>query len=110
MVLVKKDAFCAFLCRLWARQGLYDAIRPLMASGGACPFAESGQLLLVSDAAVSSHYLELVLGRGPKEQCPQAEKYLCGVARDMTLRQQPYICTVLEGRCGVQADDSVLSV
>merc|ERR1712087_1025507 len=63
-----------------------------------------------SDGAVGAHYLDLVLGRGAKQQCPQAEKYLCGVARDMTLNQQPYSCSLLAGRYGLQADDSVLSV
>merc|ERR1711862_135429 len=76
----------------------------------ACPFDTRGEVLLNSDSVIADHYLELLLGRGQKEACPQAEKYLQGIARDMMLSQQPYICSVLQARANVKAEDSVLSV
>lgn len=110
LVLVKQTFFMAFLCRAWARNSLMDSIRPLVGDEEACPFDPAGQILLNSDSVIATHYLELLLGRGAKEACPQAEKYLQGIARDMTLSQQPYQCSVLEAFGGFKGDDSVLSV
>lgn len=110
VVLVKQELFCAFLCRAWARQNLFEAVRPNLHSGRVCPFDASGQLVLDSDEAAAYHYLELLLGRGQKSKCPQAEKYLQGVARDMMINQLPYLCAVLEDRGTVKPEDSVLSI
>mmetsp|Transcript_102217 Transcript_102217/g.218850 ORF Transcript_102217/g.218850 Transcript_102217/m.218850 type:complete len:253 (-) Transcript_102217:45-803(-) len=110
LVLVKEAVFCSFLCRLWAREQLGSAVRPLLVAGEACPFDASGSVHLTSDEAAAEHYLELLLGRGRKDLCPQAGQYLQGVARDMTLRQQPYLSAVLEGRCKLQGDSSVLAI
>jgi len=86
-----------------------DDIRPLVGDEEACPFDTGGEVLLNSDTVIANHYLELLLGRGPKESCPQAEKYLQGIARDMPLNQQPYICAVLEAKGGFKGEDSVLN-
>lgn len=111
VVLLKQELFTAFLCRLWARERACEAVRLLLAEGSCCPFDVSLQPVeLGSGEAIASHYLELVLGRGRKASCPQAEKYLQGVARDMTLEQQPYLCSILMGRGNLRATDTVLSI
>jgi len=110
LALMKQSAFMAFLCRAWARNDVMDSIRPLVGDEEACPFDTSGDVLLNSDNVIANHYLELLLGRGPKESCPQAEKYLQGIARDMPLNEQPYVCAVLEASGGFKSDESVLSV
>lgn len=110
VVLLTHDLFSAFLCRAWARQNLFEKVRPLLGTGHACPFDVQGQVVLQTDGAAGFHYLELLLGRGRRDRCPQAEKYLQGVARDMTLQQQPYLRSVLEGRATVRPEDSVLSI
>lgn len=110
IVLLKQDVFSAFLCRAWARKHLLDEVKPLLAAGATCPFDEQKKLVLGSDEVIANHYLELLLGRGPKDRCPQAEKYLQGIARDMVLSEQPYLCTVLEGRRTITQDDTILNI
>lgn len=111
VVLVTQELFATFLCRMWARGRLYDAMRPLLSEAGGCPFNQGqAPLRLGTDQEVADHYLELLLGRGQKEACPQAEKYLQGVARDLSLGQLPYLSSVLVGRAGATADSSVLSI
>merc|ERR1712072_148559 len=110
LVLMKQPLFMAFLCRAWARNSVMDDIRPLVGDEEACPFDTGGEVLLNSDEVIANHYLELLLGRGAQEACPQAEKYLQGIARDMQLSQQPYICSVLQARGNFKAEESVLSV
>jgi len=109
MVLLKQELFCAIICRVWGRQLLYDAVKPLLVDNK-CPFDVSGQIVIGSDEDVSNHYLELLQGQGPKEQCPQAEKYLKGVARDLILHQQPCLCKMIAGRGTIVEDDSILNV
>merc|ERR1712039_530538 len=100
----------AFLCRAWARNKVMDDIRPLVGDEESCPFDTSGEVLLNSDSVIAQHYLELLLGRGAQEACPQAEKFLTGIARDMPLSELPYICSVLQARNNIKAEDSVLNV
>jgi len=107
-ILVKQDLFAALLCRAWARRAAVSKVRPLLQDSLACPFAEESRIELRSDSDISDHYYELLLGRGPKEKCPLAEKYLQGVARDMRLSEQPYFQSVLAGRC--DPNDSILSI
>lgn len=109
LVLMKQSCFMAFLCRAWARNNVMDNIRPLVGDEEACPFDTGGEVLLNSDTVIANHYLELLLGRGTKDACPQAEKYLQGIARDMQLSQEPYMCAVLAAN-GFKAEESVLSV
>lgn len=111
LVLLKQEFFTVFLCRAWARGRAYEAVRPLLAEAGGCPFNEKqAELQLDSGEEIATHYLELLLGRGCKESCPKAEKYLQGVARDLTLDQQPYLSSVLGGLAMVKSGDSVLSI
>jgi len=110
VVLVKQDLFAAFLCRAWARNAVFESIHPLLGAGDSCPFDPTSSIPLLSDDAAADHYLELLLGRGRKDLCPQAEKYLQGVARDMVLNTQPYLCSVLTGRAEIKAEDNVLSI
>merc|ERR1711971_776242 len=107
---MKQPLFMAFLCRAWARSSVMEEIRPLVGDEEACPFDTNGEVLLNSDSVIVEHYLELLLGRGAQEACPQAEKYLQGIARDMTLSQQPYICSILQARGNFKGDESVLNV
>merc|ERR1712196_511561 len=101
----------AFLCRAWARNKVMEEVRPLVRDEGArCPFDTSGEILLNSDSVTAEHYLELLLGLGPADSCPQAQKYLSGIALDMPLSQQPYHCRILETKGGFQPEQSVLSV
>lgn len=109
VVLLKRELLCAFLCRLSARQALFSAVQPLLAPGNVCPFDESGSVVLTSEAAAAEHYLELLLGRGPRERCPRAAPYLQGVARDLTLRQVPYLVAALEDRAKLRPEDSALA-
>jgi len=110
VVLLKQELLCAFLCRARARQVLFGAVQPLLGPGESCPFDAGAQLVLDSPAAAAEHYLELLLGRGPKERCPKACQYLQGVARDLPLARQPYLCSALEGRAGLTPDDSTLAI
>eukprot|EP00933_Yihiella_yeosuensis_P016175 TRINITY_DN13918_c1_g1_i1.p1 TRINITY_DN13918_c1_g1~~TRINITY_DN13918_c1_g1_i1.p1 ORF type:complete len:248 (-),score=68.05 TRINITY_DN13918_c1_g1_i1:297-1040(-) len=110
LTVVKQDLLTAFLCRSSAREGACSTVRPLLADGKSCPFSQSGKIDLSTDEAICNHYLELLLGRGARDKCPLAEKYLQGVARDTQLSQQPYYRAVLEGRFDIKAEDSVLSV
>jgi len=109
VVLLKQELFCAIICRVWGRQFLYDAVKPLLVDNK-CPFDVSGQIVIDSDEAVARHYLELLQGRGPKDKCPQAEKYLKGVARDLILHQQPCLCKMIAGRGTIGEDDSILNI
>jgi len=110
VVLVKQDLYSAFLCRAWARNSVFESIHPLLGTGDSCPFDTSSSIPLLSDDATADHYLELLLGRGRKDLCPQAEKVLAGIARDMVLNTQPYLCSVLAGRAEIKAEESVLSI
>jgi len=111
IVLVTQELCMAYLCRMWARVRAYEVVRPLLSEAGGCPFNMGGaKLRLGSDEEIADHYLELMLGRGQKDACPKAEQYLQGVARDMQLNKLPYLSRVLEGRAGIGADDSVLSI
>jgi len=110
LALIKQSFFMAFLCRAWARNSVMDEVRPLVGDEEACPFDTGGEVLLNSDLVIANHYLELLLGRGPQAACPQAEKYLQGIARDMPLSEQPYACAVLQAKHGFKPEDSVLNV
>jgi len=110
LLLVKQDVFSAFLCRAWARESACASVRRLLNEGSICPLSQEGPVHLSSDEEMAHHYLELLLGRGAKDKCPLAEKYLQGVARDMQLSQQPYFQSSLQGRFGVKSEDSVLSI
>merc|ERR1719419_484848 len=109
VVLAREELFCAFLCRLWARERLFSTVQPLLAPGGVCPFDTQKRLALGSAATAAEHYLELLLGRGTRERCPQAGKYLQGVAREMQLQRQPYLCSALEGHGSLRPEESVLT-
>jgi len=110
VVLLPQQMFCAFLCRAWARENALNTVRPLLGEGRTCPFSHQSPVQLNSDEAMAEHYFELLMSRGPKEKCPLAEKYLQGVAREMQLSQQAYFKSLLEGRFGLKAEDSVLHV
>lgn len=112
IVLVKQDLFVAFLCRAQVRQRLLATVRPLLGGeGNTCLFDQSGTLApLASDEVLARHYLELLLGRGTKSECPQAEQYLQGIARDMMLDQLPYHCAVLGRQAGCRPEETVLNV
>lgn len=110
VVLLPQQIFCAFLCRAWARENALNTVRPLLGEGRTCPFSHQSPVKLDTDEAMAEHYFELLMSRGPKDKCPLAEKYLQGVAREMQLSQQSYFRSLLEGRFGLRADDSVLHV
>jgi len=111
IVLLRQELFTTFLCRLWARKEAYEAAWTLLAKSNGCPFNTSGSPIRLGTAEeVATHYLELLLGRGKKDACPQAEKVLQGCARDLQLEQHKYYCSVLEGRAKIQSDTSVLRI
>lgn len=110
VALVPQQMFCAFLCRAWARENALSTVRPLLGEGRTCPFSHQSPLRLDTDEAMAEHYFKLLMSRGPNDKCPLAEKYLQGVAREMQLSQQSYFRSLLEGRFGLKADDSVLHV
>merc|ERR1719171_2019841 len=87
-----------------------EEVRPLVGEKCACPFDTSGGIKLNSDDLIANHYLELLLGRGPKDLCPQAQKYLEGIALEMPLSQQPYQATILKAKNGFKDEDNVMSV
>lgn len=109
VVLLKNDLYLAFLCRAWGRRHVAEKLKALLGADGTCPFDADHKCILASDDDIASHYLELLLGRGPRKACPQAKKYLQGIARDTTLSQLPHICEVLIPK-RFQPDDSMLNV